>query len=155
MRFEVISNAAFTPKEFKQLMDQLEKDKMKPITHGQILQKVEELEEIKNYTYKGNEVDELIEKNIEENLRKGNTGVNFVLKIEALKTQVQEFRDKYDASGEKADLKEYKRLKAQLSTLQENVSSTVVENSTLESIDKKKREREELRVQQRRLKALD
>jgi len=88
MRFEVISNAAFTPKEFKQLMDQLEKDKMKPITHGQILQKVEELEEIKNYTYKGNEVDELIEKNIEENLRKGNTGVNFVLKIEALKTQV-------------------------------------------------------------------
>ena len=61
---------------------------MKPITHGQILLKVDELEEIKNYTYKGNEVDELIEKNIEENLRKGNTGVNFVLKIETLNAQL-------------------------------------------------------------------
>ena len=88
MRFNVISNSAFTPKEFKQLMDQLENDKMKPITHGQILLKVDELEEIKNYTYKGNEVDELIEKNIEENLRKGNTGVNFVLKIETLNAQL-------------------------------------------------------------------
>lgn len=100
MKFNVISNLSFTPQEFKQLMDQLAKDKMKPITHGQILQKVEELEEIKNYTYKGNEVDELIEKNLEENLRKGQTGVAAVMKIEALTIQVSEVKERYETSGE-------------------------------------------------------
>ncbi len=64
MRLDVISNSNFSPNEFKAYIEKLTKDVMRPITHGQILQTIEMLEQIKNYTYKGEEVDQIVGKTI-------------------------------------------------------------------------------------------
>jgi RNA polymerase-associated protein RTF1 len=93
MKFDIVSNTTFTKKEFDAYMERLSKDGMKPITQHQVQTKIQAIQTALNYKYKREEIDELVQRQLQENLKKGKVEATATLELEKLKVQLEDLRN--------------------------------------------------------------
>ena len=93
MRFDIVSNAEFTEKEFEEYMKRLEKDGMKPITQHHVLTKLQDIQTAINYKYTRKEIDQLVEQHVRESLKKGKVEPTAMLELEKLRCQLEDLKN--------------------------------------------------------------
>lgn len=93
MRFDIVSNAEFTEKEFEEYMKRLEKDGMKPITQHHVQTKLQDIQTAINYKYTRKEIDQLVEQHVKESLKKGKVEPTAILELEKLKVQLEDLKN--------------------------------------------------------------
>lgn len=92
MRFDIVSNAEFTEKEFEEYKKRLEKDGMKPITQHHVVTKLQDIQTAINYKYTREEIDQLVEQHVKESLKKGKVEPTAILELEKLKVQLEDLK---------------------------------------------------------------
>jgi hypothetical protein len=73
-----VSNTPFTPEEFSSYLTRLAKDGFKPVTLDQVDTKAREIAAAENYKYTAEEFEEIIQKQLDENLRRGTVGTDYL-----------------------------------------------------------------------------
>ena len=93
MKLDVVSNSNFTLKEFQSYMEKLAKDGMKPITQHHVSTKMKDIQKALDYRYTRDEIDQLVQRQLQENLKKGNVEATATLELEKLRVQLEDLKN--------------------------------------------------------------
>lgn len=90
MKMEFVSNTPFTAKEFEEYEKKNLKDGMKPISHDHVAAKLLDIQKANNYQYSSEEIDEINERNLEQEMREGKVGPGAAMILEKWQVKLKE-----------------------------------------------------------------
>jgi hypothetical protein len=146
LKLDGVSNTPFTPEEFSSYLTRLAKDGFKPVTLDQVDTKAREIAAAENYKYTAEEFEEIIQKQLDENLRRGTVGTDYLLQLEGLRFKSQEAHQNWEETQNPQYRQAYLKLEDKINKIEaalENESSKQNE-LTATLIEKTKQKQQEL-----------
>ena len=153
MKIDIVSNSSFTQKEFENYMEKLAKDGMKPITQHQVQLKMKDIQKALNYKYNRDEIDQLVQIQLQESLKKGKVEATATLELEKLRVQLEDLKNnngddvKTDESKEK--IAKLERLIAELENAIQ-FDDKIVENDIVLKLNERNRHKQ-LEIESKRV----
>lgn len=142
MKFDIVSNARFNEDEFKRYMERLAKDEMKPITQNHVLNKIQDIETLINYKYTREEIEQIVQKELKESLKKGKIEATAALELEKLRVQLEDLKNSAPEDMRQDDRKDKIRNLEQLIKEVENAiqfDDKIVESDIVSRLNEKSR----------------
>jgi RNA polymerase-associated protein RTF1 len=152
MRFDIVSNAEFTEKEFEDYKVRLGKDGMKPVTQHHVQLTLKNIQNAINYKYKRADIDQLVEKQVKESLRSGKVEATAILELDKLKVQLEDLRNSEDSVERNEKIKSLEQLVQELEKAI-RFDDKIVESDVVQRLNEKNRCKQ-LEIDSKRVKVI-
>jgi hypothetical protein len=100
MKMSIVSNTPFLPEEFDKYLERLKKDSIKTATHLHIETKAKDIQNAMNHKYTTEEIEGIIQRQLEDNLKKGKIDLSAVRELDRLKLQRDEAKALWEETSE-------------------------------------------------------
>jgi len=146
LKIDGVSNTPFTQEEFSSYLARLAKDGFKPITLEQVESKAADIAAAENYKYSAEEFEEIIQKQLDENLRRGTVGHDYLLQLEGLRFKSQEALQNYEDSQNPQFKQIYIKLEEKIKKIELALKAQSNDKNDLQEtlIEKTKQKQQEL-----------
>lgn len=146
LKIDGVSNTPFTAEEFTSYLARLAKDDFKPITLEQVESKVADIAAADNYKYSAEEFEENIQKQLDESLRRGTVGTDYLLQLEGLRYKSQEALQNWEETQDPQFKMVYARLEEKIKKIEAALRLATSDRNDLTAtlIEKTKQKQQEL-----------
>jgi RNA polymerase-associated protein RTF1 len=140
MKIDNVSNTAFTITEFNFYMERLAKDEMKPVTQHHIQTKIQDIQIAMNYKYTREEIDQLVQRELKESLKKGQVEATATLELEKLRVQLEDLKN----AGNTDDKEKIRNLEQLIKDLEKAIDfeDKIVDSDIVLRLNEKNRTRQ-------------
>ncbi|CAG9311966.1 RTF1 [Blepharisma stoltei] len=161
MKIDIVSKKPFTSEEFEAYAEKLKKDQIKPVTRNHIDNKLAEIQAAHNYKYTSEEIEIMVEKQLEENIAKGNIESFATLELEKLKVRLEDMKANPEGISEEEQRKKIRSLEDMIKKLENALKfdDKIVVGETVQILNERNRTKQlEIdlwRAEQRKLHKLE